>query len=80
MDRKFALAQWDTGGLAFLGALFGVMLVIAHEIHDISLGALHAVDPFAHIMSEFAGAAVGGALLFAAAALIRNWIMRQGCP
>jgi hypothetical protein len=57
-----------------------VLLVIAHEGHVISSGGFHAVDPFAHIIGEFAAAALGGALLFAAVFVIRNRISWRGNP
>jgi hypothetical protein len=38
MENRSATKPWDTGSLAFMGALAGIMLVIAHEMHDISLG------------------------------------------
>jgi hypothetical protein len=57
-----------------------MMLVIAHEMYDIALGCFHAVDPFSHIMTEFAGATSGGALLLAAVSAIRNPIVGRGNP
>jgi hypothetical protein len=80
MENRSATKPWDTGSLAFMGALAGMMLVIAHEMHDISLGQFHAVDPFSHIMIEFAGATSSGALLFATVSAIRNRIVRRGTP
>jgi hypothetical protein len=43
---SISFEAWDTGSLAFMGALAGMMLVIGHEVYDISLGHFHAVDPF----------------------------------
>jgi hypothetical protein len=80
MENRSASKPWDTGSLAFIGALAGMLPVIAHEMHDISMGHFHAVDPFSHIMIEFAGATSGGALLFAAVSAIRNRIERRGTP
>jgi hypothetical protein len=72
MGKRSASRAWDTGSLAFMGALSGMMLVIAHEMHDIYFGRFQAADPFSHIMIEFAGATSGGALLFAAVSAIRK--------
>jgi hypothetical protein len=80
MENRSTSRRWSTGLLAFWGALFGVLLVVAHEAYDISSSHFHAADPFAHIMSEVAGAALGGALVFAVIAVIHNWVVRQGRP
>ncbi len=67
--------RWDPVGLALQGALVGGAAVIAHEVHAILAGDIGSADPFVHVLSEFAGASLGGAALFAGAALIRNRLL-----
>jgi hypothetical protein len=68
--------KWPTGLLAFWGALFGATLVVTHVMYDLFFRVSYASDPFARIVIEFAGAAFGGALLFASVSAIHNRIAR----
>jgi hypothetical protein len=80
MGGRSASRPLNTGRLASIGALAGMLPVMAHEMHDISLGQFHAADPFSRIVIEFAGAASGVALLVATVSAIRNRIARRGTP
>jgi len=71
------MAKWDVIGLAFVGAGVGLMLVVLHEAYVIFWGQFNDVDPFTHIMMEMIFFSVSGALLFAAVALVRNWLVRR---
>jgi hypothetical protein len=64
--------KWDPTGSAFCGAMIGMTLAILLEAHDICVGRFDDVDPFIHIATELAAFAVGGAMLFAAIAEVRN--------
>jgi hypothetical protein len=50
----------------------GMMLAIVFEVREICAGRFDDVDPFIHIAVELAVFASGGAVLFAAAAELRN--------
>jgi hypothetical protein len=69
--------RWDPVELAFVGAGVGLMLVVLHEAYVIISGQFNDVDPFTHIMMEMIICAIGGALLFAAIAEIRNRLKRS---
>jgi hypothetical protein len=74
-EKKPDMAKrWDPVGLAFVGAGVGLMLVVVHEAFVIFSGNFDNVDPFTHIILEMIIFAVGGALVFAAVAEIRNWL------
>jgi hypothetical protein len=69
--------RWDPVELAFVGAGVGLMLVVLHEAYVIISGQFNDVDPFTHIMMEMIICAIGGALLFAVIAEIRNRLKRR---
>jgi hypothetical protein len=64
--------KWDPTVSAFCGAMTGMMLAIVLEVREICAGRFDDVDPFIHIVVELAVFASGGAVLFAAAAELRN--------
>jgi hypothetical protein len=56
----------------------GVAAVIAHEAYDIYVGHLDAsVDPFVHILTEFAVFGSSGAVILAVAAALHNRARRR---
>lgn len=64
--------EWDLTVSAFCGAMLGMTLAIVFEARDICAGRFDDVDPFIHIAMQLAVFASGGAVLFAAAAELRN--------
>jgi hypothetical protein len=64
--------EWDLTVFAFCGAMVGMTLAIVLEARDICAGRLDDVDPFVHIAMQLAVFASSGAVLFAAAAELRN--------
>jgi hypothetical protein len=52
--------------------MLAMMLAIALEARDICAGHIIDVDPFLHSATKLAMSAAGGAVLFAAAAKLRN--------
>ena len=62
----------------FVGAILGILLVLAHEAFNFLSGRwqtdfLGSTDPFTHIVWELVIVALGGELWFRAVAKIRNW-------
>ena len=55
-------------------------LSILCQAYELWSDSFEGADPFLHAIIEMAGFACGGALLFAAAARIRNRIARRGLP
>jgi hypothetical protein len=55
-----------------LGAIFGTLLVAGHETYNVLIGLFQDVDPFVHIMTEFAIFSGGCSAVFAAMAWIHN--------
>jgi hypothetical protein len=64
--------EWDLTVSAFCGAMLGMTLAIVLQAYDICAGRFDDVDPFVHITIKLAVFASGGAVLFAAAAELRN--------
>jgi hypothetical protein len=64
--------EWNATTAAFCGAVLGAVAVMAHQLY-VALFVDHLiVDPFVYVMSEMAVLLPGGAMLFAAVAMIRN--------
>jgi hypothetical protein len=63
---------WDPAALALPGAILGTLLVVGYETYRGLTGVFYDVDPFVHIMTEFAVFSGGGGAVFAAIAWIHN--------
>jgi hypothetical protein len=62
----------------FVGAILGIVLVLAHEAFNFLSGRwrtdfLASADPFSHIVWELIIVALGSELLFRAVAKVRGW-------
>jgi uncharacterized membrane protein len=75
-EKPSARERWDPAGLALIGGGLGILLVVAHEAHIIVTGRFHNVDPLGHILTEMGILGSGMALVFAAVAVIHNWLIR----
>ena len=62
---------WDYAESAQNGALIGITAASLHQVYRAITNQIPDNIP-AHVLSEFAGFAVGGAVLFAAACAICN--------
>lgn len=62
---------------AFCGAAFCSVAVVVHQVYVVLFSEVLVVDPFIYVMIEMALFIPGAAVLFAGAALLRNWL-RQG--
>jgi hypothetical protein len=71
-----ARKPWDPAGLAFIGGGLGILLVIAHEAYVIFSGGFPNIDPLGHILTEMGFLGSGMALMFAAVAVVHNWLIR----
>jgi len=76
MDRNDAPRKWDTVGLAFLGAVIGLLAGGAHEIWEANVRSPMELESFPYMFAEIAVAAIVGALSLAIIAEIRNRIRR----
>ncbi len=65
-------AEWSATAAAFCGAVLGAVAVLAHQLYVALFVDYLIVDPFVYVMTEMAVLLPGGALLFAAIAIIRN--------
>jgi hypothetical protein len=72
-----APTEWDWMSAAFCGAAFGGVAVVVHQVYVALFSDVLVVDPFIYVMTEMAVFIPGGAVVFAGAALLRNWL-RQG--
>lgn len=64
--------EWDSVGMAFLGAVVGLLAGGAHEIWEANARSPTELESFAYMFTEIALSAIVGALAFAVAAEIRN--------
>jgi hypothetical protein len=64
--------KWDLESLVYIGALLGLLPVVSHQIHSISIRDFHGGDPLIQMMVELFGAALGGSLLLCTIGWIRN--------
>lgn len=71
IERK-TVREWNTPGLAYLGALSGIGLATAHHVHHMGVGDLPEHSISLHIFGELFGATIAGALALAVLAGIRN--------
>lgn len=76
IERK-TIREWNTPGLAYLGALGGIGLATAHHIHHMSVGDLPEHSIGLHIFGELFGATLAGALALAVFAGIRNRLVSR---
>lgn len=77
-----APTEWDWMAAAFCGAAFGGVAVVAHQVYVVLFSDVLVVDPFIYVMAEMALFIPAGAVVFAGAALLRNWLWqgRLGSP
>jgi hypothetical protein len=66
--------EWDRTAAAFCGAAFGAVAVVVHQVYVVLFSDVLIVDPFVYVMTEMAMFIPGGAMLFAGAAILRNWL------
>lgn len=71
-----AKTEWTVTGAAYGGGVLGAMAVIVHEVSIVLFSDYPLADPFLHVMTEMAIVVPGTALVFAAIAGIRNWLLR----
>jgi hypothetical protein len=71
-----APTQWDTTVAAFCGAAFGAVAVVVHQVYVALSSNVLIVDPFLYVMTEMALFIPSGAMLFAGAVTLRNWLYR----
>jgi hypothetical protein len=80
-DRLGPRKRWDTVRLALNGALLGMFVAIVeqfcHAFCPASLRHVPAGSLLKHVLTEFVIGAFAGAALFAAVAMVRNWLMRD---
>ena len=67
--------RWSRANAAYLGAFLGMALGVIHQIHHAFTSVEPDENPLAHIVPEFVGLTVGGALLLAAIAEVRNHLV-----
>jgi hypothetical protein len=73
MKRESASnSKWDLESLAYIGALLGLLPVVTHQIHSISIRDFHGSDPLIHMLVELFGGTLGGSLLLCTIGWIRN--------
>lgn len=72
-----APTEWDWTVAAFCGAAFGGVAVVAHQVYVALFSDVLIVDPFVYVMTEMALFIPGGAMVFVAVAIIRNWLMQD---
>jgi hypothetical protein len=70
-------ADWTPESAAFCGGFLSAVAVMLHEGYTVLFGLCLPIDPFTHVLAELAMFAPGGAILFAAAAHTRNWLVRE---
>jgi hypothetical protein len=68
---------WDHPGLAYCGALVGVIVAIVRTIYRIVAEQLDAADPFTHVMAEATISAAAGAILAVAAGAIYRLLQQR---
>jgi hypothetical protein len=69
--------RWDPVSLAYVGASIGAILVIGHGVYVTYLHRFPDTDLLLHIANEVMEAGILGALLFAAVARVRNWLVEH---
>ena len=69
--------KWDLERLAYLGALLGLLPVVTHQIHSISIRDFHGGDPLIHMLVELFGGTLGGSLVLCAIGWGRNQKMAE---
>ena len=69
-------AGWSPDSAALCGGLFGAIAVMLHEGYTVVFNLCLPIDPFTHVLTELAMVAPSGAMLFAAAANTRNWLLQ----
>jgi hypothetical protein len=72
MVERDSSKRWDTVGLAFPGALLGIIVGGMREIWEAYFHSSIEQESFAYIFAEVTVASIVGALLFAVVAEIRN--------
>lgn len=76
--QKSPKALWDGVGLAFLGAIGGILFGIAEELYDSFINPRRDGVPFAKMILELIAWAALGALLLGGVAWLRNrWMTRR---
>ncbi len=70
-------ADWGLESAAICGGALGAAAVMLHDCYNVVFGLCLPIDPFTHVLAELAMFAPGGAILFAAAANTRNWLVRE---
>ena len=71
-----AKTEWTATGAAYWGGVLGAVAVIVHKVYIVLFSSHPATDPFVHVMTEMALVVPGSAMVFAAVAGIRNWLLR----
>ncbi len=69
-----APTEWDRPVAAFCGAAVGAVAVLVHQVYVVLFSDVLIVDPFVYVMTEMALFIPGDAVVFAGAALLRNWL------
>jgi hypothetical protein len=67
----------DYPGLAYCGALIGLIVAIVHAVYRIAAVQIDAADPLIHIMAEAAILAAAGAILAIAAGAIYRILQQR---
>ena len=68
---------WDYPGLAYCGAVTGVIVEIAYNIHAIRIGSFDATYLFRHILIEAVIFAAVGAILAFTSSFISNCLLQR---
>ena len=71
-----APTEWDRTAAAFCGAALGAVAVLVHQVYLALFSDVLIVDPFVYVMTEMAMFIASGAMLFAGAAILRNWLWK----
>ncbi len=77
VEKAAPWKPWSRAAAALWGGVLGSLLELAHVIHGFLVGLFPNIDPFVHVLSEFAIFGVGGAVLFALVAEICNRLKRD---
>jgi hypothetical protein len=74
--KDWSKKRWNTGVVAYLGALLGMLIAGAHVFWHVLQGNLPSEDPLFHITVDLIAGTLGVASLFGSVSSFRNWLMR----
>jgi hypothetical protein len=74
--KDWSKKRWNTGDMAYLGALLGMLIAGVHVFWHVFQGNLPSEDPLVHITVDLIAGTLGVAGLFGSVSGIRNWLMQ----